>query len=120
MNPLKLLGLSVLAGICILALFAGYRYYQESSMTSKIRKKGLKLHNEINHVMITGENRRISMKVPDDYSIIFDNRSFKIDDFRYPDDGNYSVPLEGSKVKNGEHELLLFFENGKLMIEEQK
>lgn len=117
MYSLKMLGLAVLAGTCIVALVIGYNHFQGLSATKKAREEAHKLHSKIEHVIITLDNRSVSVEIPNGYTLEFESNQLLIDGIRFPDE-SYDMIVKGPKLEPGVHNLLISIENGKVFVNE--
>lgn len=117
MYSLKMLGLTVLAGLCLVIFFAGYDYFQGVSASQSAREEASRLRGKINHVIITGDNRRIDVEVPGGYTLRFESNQVIIDGTRLPEDG-FDIPVEGPDLGPGEYSLIITIEDGRIKVSE--
>ncbi|KXB04745.1 hypothetical protein AKJ50_02040 [candidate division MSBL1 archaeon SCGC-AAA382A13] len=86
MYALKMVGLTVLAGFCILGFAISYNYFHEFSDLKEVRKEALDLHKEIEYAIITGNSKKLSIKIPKDYSLSFNSNKLTINGNPFPDE----------------------------------
>lgn len=124
MYALKMLGLVVLAGICVVAFVVGYDYFQGLSTSQEAREQAGQLNEEIKGMIVSGvvgENKKVTVSVPGDYTLRFNSETNQLvmDGVRLPEDG-YDMTVEGPKenLGPGEHELLIVMKSDKIKVSE--
>ena len=118
MTALRMLGLVVLAAICLGIFLGAYMYLQELSKFGRANEVLLQLCSEIRSVISTGDNREnIEVKIPSGYVLSFDaeNGQLVIDGIRTPEDG-FSLPINGPDLGPGEHVVSIVLENGLVRV----
>lgn len=120
MTALRMLGLVVLAAICVVIFIGAYAYLQGLSAAKRAEEAVSQLHSEIQYVIITGDNREnVRIEIPSGYILRFDsdNNQLVIDGIRAPEDG-FSLPVQGPELGAGEHVVSISLENGGIVVNE--
>ncbi len=111
MYAMKMLGLAVLAGICVVGFVVGYNYFQGLSARQKARSEASRLNNEINFVISSSDNNKnLNIEIPDDYVLQFEENRIVIDGMKFPKDNPYELPVDGPELGPGVHNLLIKIE----------
>lgn len=118
MYALKMVGLVVLAGTCVIALIVGYNYFHNLSANKQARQEAHKLHSEIEQVIINLDENPVSVEIPNGYTLEFESNQLVIDGIRFPEDDNYDMTVTGPKLGPGHHDLLISIENGEVRVNE--
>jgi hypothetical protein len=120
MTALRMLGLVVLAAICVGIFIGAYAYLQGLSAVKLAEEVASQLHSEVQYVIITGNSREnVRIDIPSGYILRFDsdNSQLVIDGIRMPEDG-YSLSIEGPEIAAGEHVVSIALENNRILVSE--
>lgn len=111
MYPLKMLGLAVLAGICVIAFVVGHGRLQGLSAQQKARSEASKLSNEISFVISSSDDsQNLSIEIPEDYVLRFEENRIVIGGMKFPKDDPYEFPVVGTELGPGTYNLLITIE----------
>lgn len=120
MTALRMLGLVVLAAICVGIFIGAYAYLQGLSAAKRAEEAASQLHSEVQYVVITGNSREnVGIEIPSGYILRFDsdNNQLVIDGIRMPEDG-YPLLIEGPELAAGEHMVSIALENDRIVVSE--
>lgn len=121
MTALRMLGLVVLAAICVGIFIAAYAYLQGLSAAKRAEEAISKLRFEMQYVINTGNARdNVKVEIPSGYILRFDgdNNQLTIDGIRTPEDG-FSLPIAGPELGAGEHMVAIALEGNRIVVREE-
>jgi len=112
-----MLGLVVLAGICISIFFAAYQSFRGLSKAERAKEAAIKLDLAIEYVIMTGNPHTVDVEIPEGYTLSFKENQLAIDGTKMPE-GGYPWPIIGGNLSTGTHKLAIAIENGKIFVNE--
>jgi len=118
MTALRMLGLVVLATMCVGIFLCAYAYLQGLSVTKRAEEVVSQLRFEIQYVIDTGNPRgNVKIEIPSGYTLSFDsdNNQLVIGDIRVPE-GGFSLPIQGPELSAGEHMVSIVLENNRIIV----
>jgi hypothetical protein len=114
---MKMLGLVILAATCLVALFGGQKYFQSLSASQRVRDEIHDLHEEVEQVIVTGENRTVKVDMPRGYTLRFESNQLVTSIVSVPENG-YDMRVSGPEIGPGEHTLRISIVEGTVKVSE--
>lgn len=120
MYALRMVGLVVLAGLCVTAFIIGYDYFQEFSKDTKAEQEASRLDQEITEVInsLSIENETSTIDIPSNYTLKFEDNRLIMNGYKYPKNEPYGMSVKGPTLESGEHKLLISMENESVIVSE--
>ncbi len=101
-----------------MVFIAAFTVLQEVSQADAARTAADELHDEIQDMILTGTCSDVEIMIPNGYTLTFENNQLKIDGITRPEDGPYSMTVDGPTLGSGSHTLSISLVGDEILVSE--